>query len=552
MVQIPDNVRPYIDFVVKQHFWLLMPLVPLLVLPLLFMAKGSLGEQIVAARGQIDSRLSALRSVEGIKPHPNEAWSAQINARTNAVRRQTRDEWRRFWESQQPLRVWPAALGDDFVQRAAALKPDGKLPRKLLERYQNSVRALVRQLPARMGADEVMVDPVAPVAGPGGPQAQPAQAVRSNKLVVWSPEDQKRVYASFDWEKPPSTMQVVLAQEELWVYGLLCDSIARVNKVAAGPYNSPIPLVQQLAIGYAAAEDDPGGSRGGRILVSAAPAAGGMPMGEDGAPPAMDGAGPAPAAPRPPHPRFGGGGGQGPGGAAPPPPPPEEGGAAPAASPDDPLKNWIYVDFNGKPLSAQELAASPDATMVHLMPFAIRAVIDERHLDAWLVDLARSAVPIDVRQVRINAGAAGSQPQPGAAMPELGPVGQSPVATTGRRHDVVVELRGTVALATPPDEKLLGIEPEPQAEPALPAERPEAGEPAEPAPSVEQPEPAPQPPAEAAPVEAVPAEPAPAESAPADVAPAETEPAPPLEPAPPDGEDPQPEQPAPAVQEPAA
>lgn len=492
MVQIPDNVRPYIDFVVKQHFWLLMPLVPLLVLPLLFMAKGSLGEQIVAARGQIDSRLSALRSVQGIQPHPNQAWSEQINKRANAVRRETLGEWQKFWDSQQPLRVWPAALGDDFVQRAAALKADGKLPRKLLERYQNGVRALVRQLPARMGADESMVDPVA--AGPGGPQGQPALPVRSNKLVVWSPEDQKRIYTSFDWEKPPSTMQVVLAQEELWIYGVLCDSIARVNKVAAGPYNSPIPLVQHLAIGYAAAEDDPGGSRGGRILV-VAPAAGGMPMGEDGGPPPMEGAGPAAAAVRPPHPRFGGGPSPG---AAAPPPPSEEGGGAPAASPDDLLKNWIYVDFDGKPLSAQELAASPDATMVHLMPFAIRAVIDERYLDAWLVDLARTPVPIDVRQVRINAGATGSQLQGAlaAALPEIGPAGQAASATSGRRHDVVVEIRGTVAIATPPDEKVLGIEPEPQAEPPLPAE--------------------------------------------------------PGEPAPPAGEDPLPEQPAPAVQEPAA
>jgi hypothetical protein len=308
---------------------------------------------------------------------------------------------------------------------------------------------------------------------------------------------------------------------------LLCDSIARVNKVAAGPYNSPIPLVQQLAIGYAAAEDDPGGSRGGRILVLAAPAAGGMPMGEDGAPPPMEGAGPAPAAARPPHPRFGGGGGQGPGAPTPPPPPPEEGGGAPAASPDDPLKNWIYVDFNGKPLSAQELAASPDATMVHLMPFTIRAVIDERYLDAWLVDLARTPVPIDVRQVRINAGAAGSQPQPGAALPEVGPVGQTSSATSGRRHDVVVEIRGTVALATPPDEKVLGIEPEPQAEPALPAE------PAEPA---EAPEPE-------APADAPP-EPATEPVPPADAPPADAPP--PVEAAP------QPEQPAPAVQEPAA
>jgi hypothetical protein len=252
-----------------------------------------------------------------------------------------------------------------------------------------------------------------------------------------------------------------------------------------------------------------------------------MPMGEDGAPPPMEGAGPAPAAARPPHPRFGGGGGQGPGAPTPPPPPPEEGGGAPAASPDDPLKNWIYVDFNGKPLSAQELAASPDATMVHLMPFTIRAVIDERYLDAWLVDLARSPVPIDVRQVRINAGAAGSQPQPGAALPEVGPVGQTSSATSGRRHDVVVEIRGTVALATPPDEKVLGIEPEPQAEPALPAE------PAEPA---EAPEPE-------APADAPP-EPATEPVPPADAPPADAPP--PVEAAP------QPEQPAPAVQEPAA
>ncbi len=540
MVQIPDNIRPYVDFVVKQHFWLLMPLVPLLVLPLLFMANGSLGEQIVAARGQIDSRMAALRSVEGVQPHPNEAWSAQINARTNAVRRETLAEWRRFWESQRPLRVWPASLGDDFVQRAAALKPDGKLPRKLLERYQNSVRAIVRLLPARMGADEAMVDPVAPAGGPGGPQAQPAQPVRSNKLVVWSAEDQQRIYSSFDWEKPPSTMQVVLAQEELWVYGLLCDSIARVNKVAAGPYNSPIPLVQQLAIGYPAAEDDPGGSRGGRILVSSAPAAAGMPMGEDGAPPPMEGAGPAAAVPRPPHPRFGGGGSPGPGAAVPPPPPPEEGGgAAPAASPDDPLKNWIYVDFNGKPLSAQELAASPDATMVHLMPFAIRAVVNEQYLDAWLMDLARSPVPIDVRQVRINAAATGSQPQPGAVMPEIGPAGQNPAATTGRRHDVIVELRGTVALATPPDEKVLGIEPEAPAEAAPPAEAPEPEEPAAPAEPADGAEPVePAPPAEAVPAD-VPPEPA-------------AEPAPPADALPPAEAAPQPEAPAPAVQEPAA
>ena len=494
MVQIPDNIKPAVDFVVKHHFWLLAPLVPLLSLPLVFMTNGSLGEQINSARSQIESRLSSLKSVDGIQPHPNEAWATDIDARTNAVRRETLAEWQRFWNSQQPLRLWPASLGDDFVQRAAVLKANGKLPRQLRERYQNNVRAIVRQLPARMGADEAMIDASAE---PGGP-ATPAQPVRSNKLVQWTAEDQKRVYASFDWAEPPSPLQVLLAQEELWVYGLLCDSIARVNKVAAGPYNSPIPLVEQLAIGYPAAEDDPGASRGGRIIMPTGQAVGGLPLGEEAmAPPSPDGMG---SASRPPHPRFGGGG-QGPGFAAPVAPPPEEGGAAAAVSPDEALKNWIYVDFNGKPLSAAELATAPDAVMVHLMPFVMRVVIDERHLDGWLVDLARAPVPIDVRQVRINA------------VP-------NPVAATVRRHDIVVELRGTVGLATPPDEKVLGLEPTAVVDPTAGAEPSPAA--AEPAPAEEA-----APAAEPAPV----AEPAPAAAAPEDN-PVPAQPVPQAEPAP--------------------
>lgn len=504
MVPIPDNIKPTVDFVVKHHFWLLLPLVPLLSLPLMFMTTGSLGEQIAAARSQIESRLSSLKSVDGIQPHPNDAWATDIDNRIDAVKRETLAEWQRFWNSQQPLRVWPDSLGADFVQRAATLKLDSKLPRKLLERYQNSVRAIVRQLPARMGADEAMIDASAERVGP----ATPAQPVRSNKLVQWSPEDQTRVYASFDWQKPPSTMQVMLAQEELWVYGMLCESIARVNKIAAGPYNAPIPLVQQLAIGYAAAEDDPGASRGGRIIVPVGQLNAAPPMGEEGAPPPMDG-GPAagPSATRPPHPRFGGG--QGP--VASMAPPAEEGGAAPAASPDDALKNWIYVDFSGKPLSAAELATTPDAVMVHLMPFLIRAVVDERHLDAWLVDLARAPVPIDVRQVRINAGAGQPAGLPGNSGAAFGGVPE-PATGSGRRHDVVVELRGTVGLAAPPDMKVLGIEPAAAViEPVAPANEEGSAQPAQPAATAEADEQPP--PAEAQPAPPVDAAPAPAAAA---------------------------------------
>jgi hypothetical protein len=479
MVQIPDNVRPYLDAVLKHHFWILLALVPLLVLPMLFLARGKLAAEIDSARSQIESRLSAVRSVTGIQPHPNDDWSSEIDKATKRVKGQTLAEWRKVWDSQQPLRVWPASLGPDFVQKATTLKPAAKLPRPMLERYQNSVRAIVRTLPARMGADELMVDgaaggpgqPAGPPPGmidPGMMRGRPGVPEKPMALVQWNPADQQRLYASFNWDRPPSTMQVVLAQEELWVYGVLADVIARVNKPAAGAFNAPVSLVEQLAVGYPAAEDRPGAAGGGRIMV---PVAAGQanPMGEftpPSDPSTMEGG----AVGRPPHPRFGGGGVGGPMGGP-------GGEAPPDASPDDLLRSWIYVDFAGKPLTAAELASSPDAQLVHLVPFVIRAVVDERKLDTLLVDLATAPVPIDVRQVRINVGAGG----PGGGMPSMGPMGGfgpgggefggQPAAAPGSRpHDVTVELRGTVALAKQPDPLTLGLEAEPddEAEAAAP------------------------------------------------------------------------------------
>lgn len=470
MIQIPDNVRPYVDAVVKHHFWLLLTLVPLVVLPVLFGARGMLATEIDAARGQVESRLSAIKSVVGIQPHPNEAWSGEIDKATRRVKRETLAEWQKLWAGQQPLRVWPASLGPDFLQRVTALKPGGKLPRPLLERYQNGVRSIVRALPARMGADEMMVEADAVAMGqpsmiePGMARGRPGAAEKPVAPVQWNPTDQQRLYTSFNWEKPPSTTQVLLAQEELWVYGVLADTIARANKSAAGPFNAAIPVVESILVGYPAAEDDPGASRGGRIATPMA--ANAAPGGEFSPPPDMmaspDGAG-GPV--RPPHPRFGAGA-QGPMPGQPMDAPPPETG-----SPDDLLRNWIYVDFAGKPLTAAELAASPDARLVHLVPFVLRAVVDERKIDALLVDLASGPVPIDVRQVRINAAPSGGM-APGMAMGPAGGFGPGPseiggqAPAGGRPNDVTIELRGTIGLATPPDPQVLGLEPAADAEEA--------------------------------------------------------------------------------------
>lgn len=497
MPQIPDQIRPYVAVLAKYHFWILAALVPLVLLPLLFMGTGKIDKEIAGRKQEIDGRVSSLAGVKGIAPHPNERWAEAVDAQTQKIRAETLAEWKRFWQDQAALREWPKRLGDDFIKAITSLKPGGSLNRQMLLRYQNLVPELVRTLPARMGADDLMVEGATqagpgpegmpgfrgPLAGPpggdfgprpgmGGPPA--AAAGGSRALVQWAQTDQARLLDSFRFDTKEkrcgkdviTTAQVLLAQEELWVYGVLCDVIRKLNAGADGPFSAPIGSVLEIAVGYPAAEEQVGGQNAARILL---PSASGVPGGEMGGnpmPPDMGAAvdmpgmgGGAPAA-RPPHPRFGtasSGLGRGPmagefGG---------EGMVDPSAAPtapEDQLREWIYVDFTGKPLTAAELATAPAAQMMHLMPFVMRLAMDQRTLDALLVELATNPLPIDVRQVRVNPSqqTGGGPGQGGFADQPSFAAAEGFGGSIGRPHDVVVELRGTVGLATPPDARVLG------------------------------------------------------------------------------------------------
>lgn len=458
MVQIPDSVRPYVTILVKFHFWILAAIAPLILLPLLFVAQAGISGRIEAQRGRIKGAVDTVKAVTSKSPHPNEQWSKKIGERADAIDNETLEAWTRLWEAQQPIRQWPESLGKDFIKAVTALKADGSLRRSLLERYQNGIRTVVRQLPARMGADELMADAASADGAPVVPRAgnEPVSAdQKPPSLLQWNSGDQQSLFNSFDWVDPPSTTQVLLAQEELWMYGVLGDVIRQVNAVPVGPdpkvvvtpANIAIPVVQQIKVGYPAAEEDPGGQNATRIMRF------------EQAGNALDGGMPPPgpmmtegvAAGRPPHPRFGGGGRA----AAPAMPagfPGQE--EAPASSADDALKSWVYVDLNGKPLTASELAAAPTSSVLRLMPFLLQCTIDQRALDAMLVTLTSAPVPIDVRQVRINAGGAA-----GAGQAEPGRFAQpGPGAAAGDRqrpHDITVELRGTLAIVMPPDKTLI-------------------------------------------------------------------------------------------------
>ncbi len=485
MIEIPDNIRPYVKQLLKYHFWLLAVLMPLVLVPLAFTADATLIRQIGQRRQDVESKLKSVEAIERAQAegfpdlgHPQAEWAEQIDRSTSRLRRQILAQWKNFWEEQRGLRVWPEELRSDFIKRVTGLKPGDTLSARLVERYQNTVRQLVRKLPARLDAAEMMQE--GDFRGGGRrsvPRPDPSRfepELLARHLVTWDAADQSALYATFNWQEPPSTTQILLAQEELWVYETLCDAIAAANAGATGPHNTTIAAISQLAVGYRAALSNPTGHGGGRVRRLQA-AANGMDMGmgrdmgmDMGMGMGMDGE--ASSGP-PPNPRFAGSsptlGEQMPGEML------GGGFADEADSADSLLRNWIYVDADGRPLTAEELETSPDTKLAHLVPFVVRGRVDQRKFDRLLRTLATWPVPIDVRQVRINPGATGGGAEINRPMiPQPGRDGSGDGGV--RRYDFTVELRGMIALANPPDPAILGIDEsgdsDPAAADALPSE----------------------------------------------------------------------------------
>ena len=470
MVEIPEDIKGYLKQVQKYHFWLLALLMPLVLVPLAFTADAKLLNEINTRSSAVKSKVDSINSVAGRKVegleefgHPQSDWAGVITRSNNTLREQTFAIWTQLWEKQKSFRKWPDAadIGNDFLTVINRLKPDQPLPSRFRDRYLQRIRRVVQKLPNRIDAKESM-EATEANGGFGRDEYEMGTGldstdVHSDHTVVWDSMDQNELFQTFYWTSTPSTKQVLLAQEELWAYQILCDGIAKANE-STGSHNATIPYISQLAVGYRAAEEDPGGRKGGRLKTKSA----GfdeymemdMEMGMDGE---MMG--------KPANPRFANVGGYG----------MEEemydeftGMPIDSASEDndEALLNWIYVDSEGTPLESELVAESPDTKFVHYIPFCLKGQVDQRKMDVLLRAFATMSVPIDVRQVRVNPGSADSMYGDegmyggGEMMSGMGPDAMS---TDGvRSYDFNVELRGTIALAQKPDATVLGLDTESQ------------------------------------------------------------------------------------------
>ncbi len=422
-----DKVKQILEMLRKHHFWILCAIAALVGLFVWYKSTSKLNEQFLAdsSRRSIP-RLTGLTNIES--PHANDTWVNGIDKKTDEVRKEVKDVWDQLYKQQkEQVFIWPESYGKEFLDAVPQLEAEPPtLSQRLRERYQQVVRQEARKL-----AD--IVDS-APVDESGAvPDQQPADNGDLNApehRVVWT--QLADIVSSFEWDQAPSPQMIKFMQEELWVYQALCNIVKAVNEGSRGPHDAPITAINEMLIAYPAADDAPG-APGQRILHVKAAAAGTPPT-------------PGPDANRPrPNPVTRGHGDDSHAGAA-----PAEGGDAASADPDAQWKNYRYVKDTGEPMMAADLAAgSPE---YNLMPFRMQLVINPRDLDRLLTDCRNSVLPIEVREVRINAGTAHqSTSSRGAASDDAGPaIGSAPT------HTERVEVSGVVYLIKPPDLQKLG------------------------------------------------------------------------------------------------
>jgi hypothetical protein len=608
-----DQLKTYLGVALKNRFWILCGLVSVLGLGSWYVASASLRDTTKKNIDEINSAFGGAEALtkKGVKPsqnaapcHPNE----ETKANTGVIINELTDSVAGAWENQyrhqgKDVFVWPEELTKPFVDTVSKLRPiettvpsPTPLDKEVDPAYRGIYRDYIKTTLPELA--EIIGDRWNPgesvgssgADGPGGltpgPGGGPAGGLGvgpgssafpgsipgvggefeiDKTIVDWSTQNQAyfqnvRLNWSYMPDEVPNTLQMLYAQEDLWVLKALLEIIRKTNGDADSRHNAAIRQIQSIRLGtdavsqagavirLGAAAGSGSGLQSG-VPGPGAPAPGGLPgsgkvgpgmpgMPAPGGIPGMPSPGGVPGMPGPgmPSPGMPGPGGPGPGGS-------NEG--APGATSNvvlDPA-DYRYVDRNYAPLTAAKLrgaatSKNPDEAYLAVakrMPVRMSLVMDQRKLNTFLVECGNSPLTVEVRQVRFNkTGSAGGDggnsmtgpgpdggspgtfgggirpTGPGAMSPfSGGPSGENSRDLNPHPWDRPVEIYGIVYIYNPPDPEKLKLATTGSPGPTSPA-------PAAPA--------APTPPATPGP--AAPAPGAPAPGAPAPGAPAPGAPAP--------------------------
>ncbi len=454
-----DQVKVALRYLKRIHFWVICPLVTLLGIAAWYVAIGALDEEEQSQVSDIEGAYSSVTTVTSKSPHPNSNVAEGMTALIDKTRNEVKEAWEnkvaqqvdvlkwpdfpwsegdknRFLRTVEPLRPIERYVTIDLEKNTIVVDSQGQLNRALRENYRDYIQTELPRLAEQAGAVWVIR---------GGRQLPMAEE-RNSAIVDWNPASQvdlDKKHFNAKWKSSadsagvPTTLQVLYAQEDLWVLGHLLDIIARANKGATTRHSAAVRKIIDIKIGKDAVESNV-------EIVSIG--------GDDKKEKKRRDKG------------------------------------ADASSIQNPAEGR-YVDENYEPLSAEVLQqfmgkagedSSIDLEQAHLavakrIPLRMKVSMDQRYINRLLVECANSELTVEVRQLTINTQDDTSRGpgRGGYASASLGGIeggrlsaGRGPKADGGGSQfpfDLEVEVYGIVSIYNPVDNAALGIEPDEEA-----------------------------------------------------------------------------------------
>ncbi|MGI9427950.1 MAG: hypothetical protein ACR2NM_04790 [Bythopirellula sp.] len=460
-----DQVRTFLRVVWTQRFWVLGIIATIVSVVCWNMAAGDLQSEFSTRKNAIDGAYNAVNGIKNENPHPNDAVNEGVLRQAKQQRDYVRDVWKELYEDQRSkVLSWPASIGEEFVTYMENRRFRDSIKSDMRGFYHNYIENRFDALLDIVKAQKNTTGRAArggyggEFGGEfgGGQAATDEIAEADDFLVQWL--DQGKVQQKLLFKSKPSSTQVWVTQEDLWVYETLLNVIADTNKArgATRPDNTAVRVIVELQVGSAASPKSTskvyipvpsegagmggefggefgGGEYGGYGGEFGGEYGGGEFGGEYGG---MGG-------------EYGGGmggeyGGRGGFGG-------EFGGMGMEGGGEAALLMNRYLDADGNPDPGDgETVGSAEFRQ---LPIRMKLMMDQRWIPRILIECANAALPVEVKQLRINPHMSGGN---------FG-TGSTANRSTGIRGleleaDVAeVEIRGVVYIYNPPATEQLTI-----------------------------------------------------------------------------------------------
>lgn len=452
-----DKVRLIVSVIWRERFWVLTVLGLIIAVSCWYLSASDLDKEFASRKTAISGTLSSMRNLSQEVDHPNSNVIEGDKEQARAQRDNTLQQWQALYAIQKDeVLKWPADnLKPEFIEAIENLKFRDPFPANLRENmrahYWNYIGKRFDGLLEIVQA--LKVEGARGRSGGGGRfggefeggammrAGMNGEEIEEDYLVQWL--DQGTLRDKLDFTSKPTTLQIWVTQEDLWVYQTLLHVIANTNEAsgASRPDNAVIRTIYTLEVGRQAAiasrqqseilMPNAGGEGGGPGMRG-----GGESFREGGASEYMGGGRGE---------MMGEGRGFGDGG---------------SEITDEMVLAGRYLNAAGEPSES-----GPEDPEFRRLPIFMNLEMDQRWLPHLLVECANAALPVEVEQVKINpeksggsfATSGGRFGGGGRRGGEFGRMTTGDEDTMPNPNIAKVEIQGVVYIYNEPDSSVLSL-----------------------------------------------------------------------------------------------